>query len=160
MFRHFLGTHVDLMAWPPSLSSDTSSCSTLHWRSDPLWHRRHRRRKSSLLGPSSALLSILASLVPASADASPAPPPFLCPSIGSDDTVPPWCSNERPGPSGTVDNNPQESGRTRLRPLPDKYEQGGDGIWRRVGSYTLYGVTGPNPDCHDAVWIVSLCLAP
>jgi hypothetical protein len=35
--------------------------------------------------------------------------------------------------------------------VPDRFVEGKDGIWRRVDSYTLYGVTAPNPSCNDEV---------
>lgn len=139
------------MAWPPldpnPSYSSTHICS--RWPSDPTWNRRHRRRKQS--APSSPLLSILASLVSTSlTNASPTPPSFLCPSIGSKDSIPDWCHGKRSPPLPPVDDPPPpESGRT-LRRLPDKFEEGEDGIWRRA-SYTLYGVTSPNNSCNDPV---------
>jgi len=68
--------------------------------------------------PSSTLLSILAII--ASSTANAAPPTFLCPSL-----------NYKSSP--TIPSTP--------RRIPSKFEQGEDGRWRRVDSYTLYGST-------------------
>ncbi|KAF8346998.1 hypothetical protein F5887DRAFT_71558 [Amanita rubescens] len=115
--------------------------------------RRERRRPPS--SPSSLILSLLAAL---DADARPATPsptplptplPFLCPSFSpcpsdylrhpssaysspSAHSWPLYRSSDAPSalPSPTIS-----------KILPDRYEQGSDGLWRKVALYTLYGST-------------------
>lgn len=73
----------------------------------------HRpRRRFKPPSPSNSLLSILASIVATSQPVSSSPLAFLCPSRSTP-------------PLG----------------LPDKYQQGDDGLWRKVDEYSLYGST-------------------
>lgn len=70
--------------------------------------------------PSSALLSILAIL--ATASGSPTPAPFLC-------------------PSHSYNKRHLKYPQITATPIPVKFVQGDDGLWRRAESYTLYGST-------------------
>jgi len=103
-------------------------------------HRRRRSKKStSRLAPSSTLLSLLATLASTStADASPTPPTFLCPSLESDFS-PDVCSYKRA--ASPVDNENDDDTLSKRSWLPDKYVEGADGVWRKAESYTLYGAT-------------------
>uniref|UniRef100_A0A8H7Y6P3 Uncharacterized protein n=1 Tax=Psilocybe cubensis TaxID=181762 RepID=A0A8H7Y6P3_PSICU len=112
----------------------------------PSRHRRNPSPKSpsSLFAPSSGLLVLLASVASASTvSGSPAPPSFLCPSIDSEDTVDaPRERRALPSSSVTVTPTPSAAYNILLpRHVPDQYRQGPDGIWRRLGTYTLYGST-------------------
>jgi hypothetical protein len=127
------------MAWPCSSERNCDFFTSPHRvalkHSDR--HRRRRSKKStSRLAPSSTLLSLLATLASTStADASPTPPTFLCPSLGSD-VSPDVCNYKRA--ASPVDN---ENTLLKRSWLPDKYVEGSDGVWRKVESYTLYGAT-------------------
>lgn len=131
-----------------SMASSEASSSSTHIS---VCYRGHRRRKQSsspfFTTPSSKLLSLLASLVSASTvDASPVPPPFLCPSIGLDNILQsPSLEKRSPPPGNEQQGNPPTSKR-----VPDKFERGLDGLWVRV-PYTLYGVTTPDPNCNNEV---------
>ncbi|KAG7452217.1 uncharacterized protein BT62DRAFT_926426 [Guyanagaster necrorhizus] len=109
--------------------------------------RRRRARRSQrpihhIPAPSSSLLSLLATLVASlpAVDASPIPLSFLCPRYRQDFVaVDEPCSRDV-SDSPTILPVPlhrQLSSRT----VPIKYEQGSDGQWRRVDTYTLYGST-------------------
>lgn len=115
-------------------------------------YRRHRNFKHSVPRPtpSSGILILLASLASSAsvANGTPAPLSFLCPSVGTQDNTdaPPIrraCSSSPP----TSTSNAILSKATGLpsvvaaRHVPDRFSQGPDGVWRRVGSYTLYGST-------------------
>jgi hypothetical protein len=113
--------------------------------------RRPRRRPPSFpTCPSSALLSILGTIAAASSkvNASPAPPSFLCPSFDEDNT-PIAATNTRhsrsPGEvvSYSSDRTDKLAGVARSIPgsIPDRFNQGDDGTWRKVDKYTLYGST-------------------
>lgn len=99
---------------------------------------RRRRRLPSSNGPSSALLSLLATISASSTSVhgSPAPPSFLCPSL----------ERRRPSISSRGDDPPKTPRSSRLakKPsgsVPDKFEVDDNGRWRRVESYSLYGST-------------------
>ena len=71
------------------------------------------------------------------ANANPAPPSFLCPSLAKPRPNPP--KGQSPPPK-----LPPRSIKVRSRvkqALPDKYELQDDGVWRRVDVWTLYGST-------------------
>ncbi|KAG5717570.1 hypothetical protein E4T56_gene4450 [Termitomyces sp. T112] len=98
-----------------------------------------RKRKTSFPTPSSTVLALLATISAsfASAEASPAPPSFLCPSF-------------RPEPTRTLNTRTRGARppvkrslvpRDNPRILPDKFVQDDNGRWRRVDTYTLYGST-------------------
>ncbi|RDB28452.1 hypothetical protein Hypma_015923 [Hypsizygus marmoreus] len=116
-------------------------------------HRRRRRRRKppSSSGPSPALLSILATIAASSSvHGSPAPLPFLCPSLQTED-VPQSHPRPRAAASSRRASRSQDfprrsSGSTRH--VPDKYEIDENGRWRRVDAYTLYGST-VCPNCYD-----------
>lgn len=81
--------------------------------------------------PSSSLLSLLASIASslpstASTPTPSIPPSFLCPSL-----------SQLPHPQPFS-----------LRALPDRFEQGDDGFWRKDDVYTLYGST-ICPTCEE-----------
>src|SRR6266511_3843791 len=154
------------MAWPTlSFRPDSGSyrhpsCST-HRPSQSTRRHRNRPKKtpssSSTSVPSAKLLFLLSTIASAStANASPAPPAFLCPLFGSKSARDPCFSKraEDPSPNSASDepdhDQDQTQTDTKLRWVPDKYEEGADGIWRRVESYTLYGATVPS-NCDGEV---------
>lgn len=147
------------MAWP-TLSFRPESRyppSSAHRPSQSTRHHRHRFKKtpssSSTSVPSAKLLFLLSTIASAStANASPAPPSFLCPFFGSNPVRGPCYSRraEVPPPNNLSDDQSQTQTDAKLRWVPDKYEEGSDGIWRRVESYTLYGATVP-PNCDGEV---------
>ena len=95
--------------------------------------------------PSSALLSILAIL--ATASGSPTPAPFLC-------------------PSHSYNKRHFSHSQTTAPPIPVKFVQGDDGLWRRTESYTLYGstfcvgVSCCTPDLHTIPSFSKTCPSP
>jgi hypothetical protein len=118
-----------------------------HRSSDP-------RCSSRSAAPSAGLLSLLASIAGFQpADAGPlippqsSPPSFLCPFVDQEDFDVTFADTAR------VPVNIAERGHRRShqasnainsnvkRNVPDKYEQGADGRWRKVNKYTLYGST-------------------
>lgn len=119
--------------------------SPLSYRSRQRGHRASRQ-SSQKAGPSSSLLTLLASLASASTVyGSPAPPPFLCPTLESGD-VGDCPLPSRPSTSQTPVTKVflDEPTQTILpRHVPDRYSRQADGVWRRVESYTLYGSTMP-----------------
>ncbi|KAF9486485.1 hypothetical protein BDN70DRAFT_870040 [Pholiota conissans] len=121
----------------------------LHQGPPPPSYRQRQRanRPSRQSPPSSSLLSLLASLASAStAYGSPAPPSFLCPTLDSGDisacNLVPRASSFSAPPTTTI--APIASAKIiQPRHVPDRYSKQADGVWRRVGSYTLYGSTMP-----------------
>lgn len=119
--------------------------------------RRQRRRPPS--SPSSLLLSLLAALDAEARPATPSPTPpptplpFLCPSLSpcTSDPIryPPsaysplsphtWPYYHSSSPPSDVPSNPPSPTITKI--LPDRYEKGTDGLWRKAAAYTLYGST-------------------
>ncbi|TRM66121.1 hypothetical protein BD626DRAFT_486789 [Schizophyllum amplum] len=101
---------------------------------------RGRRRAptsstSRLPAPSSGLLSLLAVIATSSsAHASPTPPVFLCPGLETDE-----CTGAQTAPP--LARRSSQSRTKRDRTIPDKYEEGEDGVWRKV-DYSLHG--GPS----------------
>ncbi|KDR85670.1 hypothetical protein GALMADRAFT_234673 [Galerina marginata CBS 339.88] len=141
------------MAWPLPVASSESpgtsklSICTSQTALEPSYRPRHRRHRiskpSSSVAPSSGLLILLASVASAStASGSPAPPSFLCPSVRSEDVVDD-VPNKRASSLATSVITPSPHSPPVLVPrhVPDRYSEDPDGIWRRVGSYTLYGST-------------------
>ncbi|KAF8971664.1 hypothetical protein BDZ97DRAFT_2024475 [Flammula alnicola] len=135
-----------------STGSPGSSKSTLYNSqnsAEPSYRPQHRRYRPSkplrsTVAPSSGLLSLLASIASASTVyGSPAPPPFLCPSLDSgsvpDSTVIKRASTSQTPPLPV----PDPTNFLVARHVPTRYSEESDGIWRRVGSYTLYGSTMP-----------------
>ncbi|KAF5332512.1 hypothetical protein D9611_005110 [Ephemerocybe angulata] len=131
-------------------SSSTSTPHRRRHRQDSSSKPRRRRRKVAVtaahsLAPSSTLLSLLSLVVSASvAEGSPAPPAFLCPSIAASPTRSKRRS-KRTVSTTAATTTPTAQAKTTVpraivRNIADKYEKGEDGIWRRVESYTLYGV--------------------
>lgn len=128
----------------------------------PLSARRPTRRRkrstprSAVAGPSSSVLSLLATITAASSTvdgsplvAQPTPPTFLCPSIDCDiynNNIPPYPSRSQPpaGYSGAqvlaAHTGTHRRSRKRAQ-LADRYEKGPDGRWRQADGYTLYGST-------------------
>ncbi|TFK41884.1 hypothetical protein BDQ12DRAFT_344312 [Crucibulum laeve] len=109
-------------------------------------------------GPSAGLLSLLATIAASSStvDGSPTPPPFLCPSL---DTVNvPILQVDQPvipvHPRIPRSANPSIPLRNIRRGVPDKFEQGDDGVWRKATAYTLYGST-VCPSCREPTNAVS-----
>ncbi|KAG6873847.1 hypothetical protein C0995_010459 [Termitomyces sp. Mi166 len=120
--------------------ADRPGCSASSTRSSYTSASR-RKRKSSPPTPSSAVLALLATISDSlpSAEASPAPLSFLCPSFIPQPT-PTLNARTRtitPPPVLKRSLNP----RSPLRSVPDKFEKGDNGRWRRVDTYTLYGST-------------------
>lgn len=131
------------MAWP--LSSPSDSFTSPHKVAHP--DRPRSSKKSSLASkpvPSPTLLSllaILASTLPT--DASPTPPTFLCPSLGSG--ISPNIRNSKRAASPIKDSQHDDDDPLpepiKRSWVPDKYVKGSDGVWRKAESYTLYGAT-------------------
>jgi hypothetical protein len=115
------------------------------YRSHQRGHRSSRQ-SSQKAGPSSSLLTLLASLASASTVyGSPAPPSFLCPTLESGD-VADCALPSRPSTSQTPVTTVSLAEPTQTvlpRHVPDRYSQQDDGMWRRIDSYTLYGSTMP-----------------
>ena len=163
MVRHLLGTHsipqpiYTTMAKPLPVassglpgSSKTTHCP-LHHNREPSNHPRRRTRRPSkpplsIVAPSSGLLSLLASIVSATTvNGSSVPPDFLCPSIRSEEIIEPIIKR-RTLPTDLRVKAKSFSANLQPRNVPDRYDKGTDGIWRKVGSYTLYGST-VSPTC-------------
>ncbi|KIM47545.1 hypothetical protein M413DRAFT_22191 [Hebeloma cylindrosporum] len=141
---------------PVASSSLPGSSKTIHCSPqqipEPSNHPRRRTRRPAkpplaIVAPSSGLLSLLASIVSATTvNGGSVPPDFLCPSIRSEDVVEPVARRR------TVPTDPRfkaKSFSANLPPsrhVPDRYDRDTDGVWRRVGSYTLYGST-VSPAC-------------
>ncbi|KAF8167407.1 hypothetical protein B0H34DRAFT_15923 [Crassisporium funariophilum] len=106
-------------------------------------HRRHRTSKSSV-APSSALLSLLATIASSSTvNGSPAPPSFLCPSIEGKPVAVTHVRKRAPSSHTITYTSDDPASLVVARHVPDRYARNEDGVWRRVGSYTLYGSTVP-----------------
>ena len=89
---------------------------------------------SRLPAPSTGLLSLLAAVASANgAHGSPTPPSFLCPGLGSDE-----CATSSTAPITLHRKRSSSSKRKVDRKIPDKYEEGEDGVWRKV-DYSLHG---------------------
>ncbi|KAL1757338.1 hypothetical protein FB107DRAFT_260043 [Schizophyllum commune] len=111
--------------------------------SSPTASRRERRRTrrppsantpSRLPAPSTGLLSLLAAVASANgAHGSPTPPSFLCPGLGTDE-----CATSSTAPITPHRKRSSSSKRKVDRKIPDKYEEGEDGVWRKV-DYSLHG---------------------
>ena len=129
------------MAWPFSSERNCDFFTSPHIvapRHSDRHHRRRSKKSTSRLAPSSTLLSLLATLASTStADASPTPPTFLCPSLESDLSSDVCNYKRAASPVG----NENDDDTLSKRRLPDKYVEGSDGVWRKVESYTLYGAT-------------------
>ncbi|TEB38624.1 hypothetical protein FA13DRAFT_1724547 [Coprinellus micaceus] len=142
------------MAKPNPVASTDGASSSTSPPPHPSRHRqghtpRRRRRKAASaattaarsLAPSSTLLSLLSIVVASSvAEGSPAPPAFLCPSIEPRATPTPVRRRHKRSTSTASSEVKSSVPRAVVRNIADKYEQGEDGVWRRVESYTLYGV--------------------
>jgi hypothetical protein len=116
--------------------------------------RRRRRRPPAKFaaGPSSGVLSLLATISAASSSADgspvsaqPTPPPFLCPYIARDNSYD-QASAPLPDPvaetSASALSPPTPTSKIGRRgTIADKFVQGSDGMYRRVDRYTLYGST-------------------
>jgi len=123
--------------------------ATEHFNLLPVSAQRRRRRRLQfgvLAGPSSGVLSLLATISAASsaADGSPlvaqpTPPPFLCPYIARDNHEA-YVDIVAETSASAVLSVPGYSIRHRKR-VADKFERGPDGKYRRVDRYTLYGST-------------------
>ncbi|KAF7966907.1 hypothetical protein HWV62_18780 [Athelia sp. TMB] len=119
--------------------------------------RRRRRPPTVAVGPSSGVLSLLATISAAtypveatSLVSQPTPPPFLCPSIIQEgNTLPYGCTSELVGVASSSSSSvipsptapPSSPRRQRRGSLADRFEKGPDGQWRRVDKYTIYGST-------------------
>ncbi|KIY73541.1 hypothetical protein CYLTODRAFT_485390 [Cylindrobasidium torrendii FP15055 ss-10] len=113
--------------------------------SAPYGRRRQRPPKSAT--PSSALLSLLATVaatVPV-VDGSPAPLLFLYPGYPPLDDPPP--NDVKPRQEPTQSMTRRTSASTSVA-IPVKFEQSDDGKWRKARTYTLYGSTVCN-HCDD-----------
>lgn len=112
-------------------------------------HHTRRRHPYFQTYPSSALLSILGTIAASSSNvnASPAPPQFLCPSFNPNQT-PIASIDPRDLPIlARVVSDQSDTLPGVTRSIPDRYDRGSDGMWRRVDKYTLYGSTVcPNCD--------------
>ncbi|KAK0465460.1 uncharacterized protein EV420DRAFT_960390 [Desarmillaria tabescens] len=104
--------------------------------------RRSRRPCHQIPAPSSSLLSLLATVVASlpAVDASPIPLSFLCPRYRQDFAAVEETCRRDISDSSAVLSVPVRK-RLGSRTIPLKYEQGSDGQWRRVDTYTLYGST-------------------
>ncbi|KAK0198738.1 hypothetical protein F5146DRAFT_104657 [Armillaria mellea] len=104
--------------------------------------RRPRRPVHHTPAPSSSLLSLLATVVASlpAVDASPIPLSFLCPRYRQDFAAVEETCRRDLSDSSTVPSPPVRK-QFGSRTVPIKYEQGSDGQWRRVDTYTLYGST-------------------
>ena len=187
MVRHLLGTHTipqpiyNTMAKPLPVassglpgSSKTTHCPLHHIREPSSHPRRRTRRPSkpplSIVAPSSGLLSLLASIVSATTvNGSSVPPDFLCPSLRSEDIIEP-VARRRAVPTDPRVKAKSSSANLQPRHVPDRYNKDTDGVWRRVGSYTLYGST-VSPACTGVsiyllycasitLYLLQVCLPP
>jgi hypothetical protein len=115
-----------------------------------LQHRPSSRRRNQhpathpsphFAAPSSGLLSLLATIAASSAtaDGSPIPPSFLCPSVDYETSTITSNSPQDNLPPDAIQLPPTST--NRRRNIPDQYQPGPDGRWRRVETYTLYGST-------------------
>jgi len=143
-------------------SSKTTPSASQHTRKASNHPRQRTRRPSkpplSIVAPSSGLLSLLASIVSATTvNGSPAPPDFLCPSIRSENTIEPVVRRRT---AATEPRSKADSFAANFREahhVPVRYDKGPDGLWRRVGSYTLYGST-VSPSCTGVSIFTLLCI--
>ncbi|KAG6919038.1 hypothetical protein DXG01_009748 [Tephrocybe rancida] len=141
-----------IMAKP--ISPDRAGCST-----SSTWSRYNtttttttprRRRQAPSRAPSSAVLALLSTISASvtSVHGSPAPLSFLCPSF-------------IPEPTPTLDLSPRGKSLLSRREqwaknlgsikhVPDKFERGDNGRWRRVDTYTLYGSTTCKDDATSS----------
>ncbi|KAG6849975.1 hypothetical protein H0H93_002977 [Arthromyces matolae] len=120
-------------------ASSSSSSSTRQ----PFCSASRRKRKSPPFFPSSTVLALLATIsssIP-SVDASPAPPSFLCPSLSVPKPTPTRNHQSRRTPPQVLLVKKSVVTTGPPRHVPDKFEQGDNGRWRRVETYTLYGST-------------------
>ncbi|KAG6845378.1 hypothetical protein H0H87_010487 [Tephrocybe sp. NHM501043] len=125
------------------ISPHRAGCSM---SSAPLRHNTtisRRRRKVSSPTPSSAVLTLL-STISASVtfvNASPTPPSFLCPTFLAEAT--PTLDIHTRGKISPGRRRVQLAKKSldHSRHVPDKFEMGDNGRWRRVDTYTLYGST-------------------
>jgi hypothetical protein len=112
-------------------------------------------RSSRSTAPSAGLLTLLASIAGFQpADASPVlpeqhiPPSFLCPFVDQEDIDVAFADTARVH-INIAERGPPHSRRAsniinsnvKRHNVPDKYEQGADGRWRKASKYTLYGST-------------------
>ena len=127
-------------------------------------HSAHRLRRRPLLSfptcPSSTLLSILGTIAASSSNvnASPAPPPFLCPSFGQDNApIATTSTLHSPSPEKVVSHPPEQTNKIAgvSRNIPDRYNRSNDGIWRKMDKFTLYGST-VCPVCNLPSWVPHL----
>jgi hypothetical protein len=152
--KTFLGVPVNpkalcIMAKPFSVApsdgpADFNTTLSRHTRPEDQPYKRRRRRKglaapTRSLAPSATLLSLLSAIASSSvAEGSPAPPSFLCPSIQR--AAPPTRRRVKRDNESSTSTSVPSVPRAVVRNIADKYERGEDGLWRRVDSYTLYGV--------------------
>ncbi|KAE9409133.1 hypothetical protein BT96DRAFT_913318 [Gymnopus androsaceus JB14] len=100
--------------------------------------RRRKRASRFSAAPSTGLLSLLATVANTSAvGASPVSLSFLCPGVDEEEIA---CFNDDIQQSAAV--KPKSK-----RRLPDRYELGTDGLWRKA-SWNLYG-SSMCADCQD-----------
>lgn len=140
-----------LVTFTCSSDQSTSAYSSTNIHRPAL--RRRRSQKYSSIAPSASILSFLATI--ASSDtthASPTPPTFLCPSIQDiDHHIPLPQPQRRDTPiKNSIDASSSDSTNSArvIRRVPERYERGDDGVWRKVPTYTLYGYT---MGCIDGV---------
>lgn len=157
------------MAKPmPQASTDGAGCSytanhnSFTAQEYPTRPRRRRSRASPPTAhralPSSALLSLLATIAASSVgvEGYPTPPSFLCPSLNLEATSIDYVVPRAEPPPDPVRFFPSPTDQQFRRHVPDKYEKGEDGRWRRVtDEYSLYGSTvcpvslsAPRTLCH------------
>lgn len=140
----------------PVPSSSRSQLTPVHIHDQQPQQRRRRTRqprsrKLPVTSPSTAVLAALATISAAAStvdghplDQQPPPPVFLCPLLAPDQQP---ASPLLPSPSPSRCHNtrrdlstPPGIKRDSTRPfVPDKYEQGQDGRWRKSSSWSLYG---------------------
>lgn len=152
-----------IMAKPFLLTQPDSSISQNRHSSHSV-RRRPKRSSQRIHAPSPTLLSVLATIAASShvTDASPAPLPFLCPSLS-------WPTpSPQPARRRQIDNNndpflsslptpsPSPTKVARAgRPLPLKFAEGTDGVWRFDAQYALYGSTLCPNSCQDPTDVAS-----
>lgn len=176
--RPGLGKKVTLMA---KSVLERASCPDIDPRQYrhllPVSAQRRRRRRpptSAVAGPSSGVLSLLATISAASStvdgsplSAQPTPPPFLCPYISHDDckAYAELLLDPVAGTSASALSAPTPT-LTRRGLVADKFVEGLDGRWRRADRYTLYGSTvcmncDPTPPpADDAIQPSSIAIPP
>ncbi|PBK76923.1 hypothetical protein ARMSODRAFT_948778 [Armillaria solidipes] len=117
--------------------------------------RRSRRSIHHTPAPSSSLLSLLATVVASlpAVDASPIPLSFLCPRYRQDFAAVEETYSRDVSDSSAVPSVPVRK-QFGSRTVPIKYDQGSDGQWRRVDTYTLYGST-MCPSCSSSSYQAS-----